>query len=312
MGWVRLSDDFYDNGKLSEVNPLCISLYLAAIAWCNRNLSDGQIPRSRIQGLLDFDGIAINVEPGTVVPEEPSGLVFDLIEMLVQAGLIHESGHDCDGQYCRGIDPGNRRYLIHDYLQFQPSKKDVEEKRVANAKRVAEWRERRKKPDGNAVTSDITNDVRNDVSNGPVTTPPNPTPNPSISTHQSSSLTLVEGSGETPAKAGAATAKKKSRGSRLPEGWVPSDETINAMLDELGCDKQELVREHRSFTDYWLAAPGQKGVKLDWDATWRNWMRRAASGGNIRSRAPLVQAAAQPPRRRNNDDKINELLNMEL
>lgn len=29
-----------------------------------------------------------------------------------------------------------------------------------------------------------------------------------------------------------------------------------------------------SFKDYWIAQPGQKGVKTDWDATWRNWVRR--------------------------------------
>jgi uncharacterized protein YdaU (DUF1376 family) len=28
-----------------------------------------------------------------------------------------------------------------------------------------------------------------------------------------------------------------------------------------------------SFRDYWIAQPGQKGVKTDWDATWRNWVR---------------------------------------
>jgi hypothetical protein len=27
------------------------------------------------------------------------------------------------------------------------------------------------------------------------------------------------------------------------------------------------------FKDYWIAQAGQKGVKLDWDATWRNWVR---------------------------------------
>lgn len=29
-----------------------------------------------------------------------------------------------------------------------------------------------------------------------------------------------------------------------------------------------------SFRDYWRAAPGAKGVKSDWAATWRNWCRR--------------------------------------
>lgn len=27
------------------------------------------------------------------------------------------------------------------------------------------------------------------------------------------------------------------------------------------------------FRDYWTAQPGQKGIKLDWAATWRNWVR---------------------------------------
>ena len=27
------------------------------------------------------------------------------------------------------------------------------------------------------------------------------------------------------------------------------------------------------FRDYWIAQPGQKGVKLDWFATWRTWVR---------------------------------------
>ena len=34
-------------------------------------------------------------------------------------------------------------------------------------------------------------------------------------------------------------------------------------------------RQTELFVDYFRAAPGQKGVKLDWIATWRNWMRKA-------------------------------------
>jgi uncharacterized protein YdaU (DUF1376 family) len=65
--------------------------------------------------------------------------------------------------------------------------------------------------------------------------------------------------------------KKKSfaRGSRLPEDWLPRVEDGN--------DPTELVK----FRDYWKGAPGQKGVKLDWDATWRNWLRTAGKGNLI-------------------------------
>lgn len=31
------------------------------------------------------------------------------------------------------------------------------------------------------------------------------------------------------------------------------------------------------FADHWRAQPGQKGIKADWPATWRNWVRRETS-----------------------------------
>jgi hypothetical protein len=33
------------------------------------------------------------------------------------------------------------------------------------------------------------------------------------------------------------------------------------------------VKTFDQFRDYWIAQAGQKGVKLDWFATWRNWVR---------------------------------------
>ena len=74
---------------------------------------------------------------------------------------------------------------------------------------------------------------------------------------------------------------KSKRGARLPEGYAPPNDVIQAMMSELGVEYQALGREHRKFCDYWYAQPGQKGVKLDWDATWRNWMRRAGEQGSL-------------------------------
>jgi len=56
---------------------------------------------------------------------------------------------------------------------------------------------------------------------------------------------------------------KSSRGTRLPQDWKPKEED--------GFDEVELAK----FRDYWIAVSGQKGVKRDWDATWRNWLRNA-------------------------------------
>ena len=62
------------------------------------------------------------------------------------------------------------------------------------------------------------------------------------------------------------------RGTRLAPDWQPKP-----LPDDFdppatpGLIERELSR----FRDYWAAAPGSKGVKLDWDATWRNWLRRS-------------------------------------
>ena len=102
-------------------------------------------------------------------------------------------------------------------------------------------------------------------------------------------------------------AKPTTRGSRLPEGFVPDDQWIEKMCDELGTTPGALVNEHRKFCDYWLSVAGQRGVKLDWNRTWRNWMRTAAERGQLGSN--FVPPA---PRRRNNDDKIRELMEMDV
>jgi hypothetical protein len=68
------------------------------------------------------------------------------------------------------------------------------------------------------------------------------------------------------------TAPRK-RGARLSDDWNPS-ESLNVAMTEERPDI-DLTAELRIFRDYWIAQPGQRGVKTDWDATWRNWIRRA-------------------------------------
>lgn len=67
---------------------------------------------------------------------------------------------------------------------------------------------------------------------------------------------------------------KNKRGSRLKDDWfLPADWGKWAVSEGWPV---EVVRDQADrFKDYWCAAPGQKGVKLDWQATWRNWMRNS-------------------------------------
>ena len=67
--------------------------------------------------------------------------------------------------------------------------------------------------------------------------------------------------------------KNTARGTRLDKNWKPSIELINFCNSERpDLNPQTVVN---TFLDYWVAQPGQKGVKLDWDATWRNWVRNS-------------------------------------
>ena len=75
---------------------------------------------------------------------------------------------------------------------------------------------------------------------------------------------------------GAATASPSHtrRGHRLPDSWIPSDTDANRKL-VTGKSTTWVQGQLDKFGDYWRAISGQKGNKLDWDATWRNWVRNA-------------------------------------
>lgn len=90
----------------------------------------------------------------------------------------------------------------------------------------------------------------------------------------------------SPSNDGESVAAK--RGSRLTAGWMPAQSTI----DKIKADYPalDLKAEHEAFTDYWIAQPGQKGVKLDWDATWRNWMRNTAKRARPSKPTPTERA----------------------
>jgi hypothetical protein len=69
--------------------------------------------------------------------------------------------------------------------------------------------------------------------------------------------------------------KTSNRGSRLPVDFVLDDEWIAFCKQERpDLNPQKVFAE---FLDYWTAQPGQKGVKLAWTPTWRNWVRRQSA-----------------------------------
>jgi hypothetical protein len=66
---------------------------------------------------------------------------------------------------------------------------------------------------------------------------------------------------------------RNPRGTRLSEDWQPSEADKDFAGQLLGAGRVGPEAEH--FRDYYLAAPGERGVKVDWPATWHNWCRKA-------------------------------------
>jgi len=65
--------------------------------------------------------------------------------------------------------------------------------------------------------------------------------------------------------------EKKTLGKRLATDSCLTKEWEDFCVEQ----RPELnpVKTFDQFKDYWIAQAGQKGVKLDWFATWRNWVR---------------------------------------
>ena len=79
------------------------------------------------------------------------------------------------------------------------------------------------------------------------------------------------------------TSKKKSKTKVLPKKGerFNFEKHVNDVWAEEAArikpqfTKQDIQEQMSIFTDYWNGIAGAKGVKLDWIATWRNWIRRA-------------------------------------
>jgi uncharacterized protein YdaU (DUF1376 family) len=72
------------------------------------------------------------------------------------------------------------------------------------------------------------------------------------------------------------TVVKQNRGSRLQADFcLTNDWKEFCRAERSDLDPQKVFD---GFKDYWIAKPGQQGVKLDWFATWRNWVRNQKQG----------------------------------
>lgn len=78
-----------------------------------------------------------------------------------------------------------------------------------------------------------------------------------------------------PGRKDAASAQK--RGTRLPEDWKPTEKDRAWTLERL--TQADAATELEKFRNHWHAKPGKDATKLDWNATWRNWVLNSRGSG---------------------------------
>ena len=116
--WAKLDLGYFSNPKVSDVldaSSNAVLMHVASILHCAQHLTDGHVaPRAmqRAVGGTDED-----------------------TQLLVQNGLWHEPGHNCED--CP--QPDSNRVYVHDYLQHNTSSDKVE-RRSASARKAAQAR----------------------------------------------------------------------------------------------------------------------------------------------------------------------------
>lgn len=86
-------------------------------------------------------------------------------------------------------------------------------------------------------------------------------------------------------------AKRAPSGHRLPEDWTLTPES-QEFARGLGLHPDT---EFDQFRDYWRSVPGSRGLKIDWDATWRNSCRRAVDRPASRQTSEKPVITWRPP-----------------
>lgn len=145
MTWLRLDDGFPRHRKVRRLSHVAFRLHVSAMCWCAEQLTDGLILATEIDDVSDLSA----KELAKALPELTSRGLWDT---------------RADG------------WVIHDYLDYNPSREKVLAEREAAAVRQAAYRDKKRR---NAVSNGVSNAVTNGVTHASVTpTPSRPVPTP--------------------------------------------------------------------------------------------------------------------------------------
>jgi hypothetical protein len=257
MAWVRIDDKFPQHPKIASAGPLAIAMQVAGLCYCNRELTDGFIPRSIARTLLDWqfereDGrlFTIAITCGMVGDDLSSQWVIDL---LCEVGMWEEV-------------PGG--YQIHDYTDYQPTKQQIleeRERKIAAGKAGGQASAKARAQAGASPQG------KQKVKQNPT---PKPNPVPNEGSNEPSGPQAATEDGDDPkdddgAKPEPPTPEKRK--SRIPADFA-LDESLYEYGAKLDLSRDAIDAETEKFRLHHLA----KGtLHVDWRAAWQYWMRKS-------------------------------------
>lgn len=116
MPWFVIDDNSHMHPKFVAAKNAALGLWVRAGGYAAQHLTDGIVP-----------GVIAKMY-GT--PAQ--------VRALVAAGLWHEHGHTCPHPKCPRPQPGD--YAIHDYLDYNPTRREVQARREREAEKKRKYR----------------------------------------------------------------------------------------------------------------------------------------------------------------------------
>lgn len=113
MAWAKFDDSFYDHPKVMEVldtEPMAMVLHVRAITYCARHRTDGKLRPNVVEHLVPLQS-----------DREAQ------VKALIDTGLWYDhEGH----------------FYVHDYLDYNPSREETDERRKQDRDRQRARRKR--------------------------------------------------------------------------------------------------------------------------------------------------------------------------
>jgi hypothetical protein len=300
--WVKLDDRFPSHRKVALLSDRAFRLHVSAICWCAENLTDGRIGDREL------------------------ALVAHVRNVKATAKQLEEAGlwdRDDDG------------WVIHDYLDYNPSREQVLVERKKNAARQEAFRKRRNgKPtppsDGgsNASSNGVTPDPethdgdttatrrKHDGDTTATSKGPVPDEEPQVSEIRNG-VTNGAPTRPDPNPIDMADVEERSTGG----GVVERDAFAPAPIDVDGFELTDAMRawslrtfgpgldldyETAQFVDHFRA---QNTRRPNWPTEWQKWIRRSAKFASERANRPQLRAVSggyEPHRNHADDSDYNQ------